>query len=132
MYWNFYLTEIFDNFRSFWLGHASAPDRNKFPSAHNYYLDFIYNFGFLAVLPLLGMVAFTVYSAVRNTFRIWASPEVLGVMGVVLFFVLADNMLKVGMRQPYPGIITFFLWGIVISACIEMRREKNGQGQAGS
>jgi hypothetical protein len=52
---------------------------------------------------------------------------VLGVVGVVLFFLLADNMLKVGMRQPYPGIITFFLWGIVISACIEMRRERKGQ-----
>ena len=25
------------------------------------------------------------------------------------------NMLKVGMRQPYPGIITFFLWGLLLS-----------------
>jgi hypothetical protein len=127
MYWRFYVSEVFENLSSFWLGHVSAPDRTKYPSAHNYYLDFIYNFGFLAVLPLLGLVAFTVYSAVRNTFRIWASSEVLGVVGVVLFFLLADNMLKVGMRQPYPGIITFFLWGIVISACIEMRRERKGQ-----
>ena len=126
VYWNFYLTEIFDNFRTFWLGHASAPDRNKFPSAHNYYLDFIYNFGFLAVLPLLGMVAFTVYSAVRNTFRIWASSEVLGVIGVVLFFLLADNMLKVGMRQPYPGIVTFFLWGIALSVLVEFSKERAG------
>ncbi|MDR7281964.1 hypothetical protein J2X84_000779 [Pseudomonas corrugata] len=128
MYWNFYLTEVFDNFRSFWLGHASAPDRNSIPSAHNYYLDFIYNFGFLAVLPLLGMVAFTVYSTVRNISRIWASSELLGIMGVVLFFLLADNMMKVGMRQPYPGIITFFLWGVVISVCIKMNREKNIRG----
>ena len=24
-------------------------------------------------------------------------------------------MLKVGMRQPYPGIITFFIWGLLIA-----------------
>jgi len=127
VYWSFYLSEIFDNFNSFWLGHVSVPDRNKFPSAHNYYLDFIYNFGFLAFLPLLGLVAFTVYSAVRNTLRIWASSEVLGVMGVVLFLLLADNMLKVGMRQPYPGIITFFLWGIVLSILVGFRKERAGR-----
>ncbi|MBV6824262.1 hypothetical protein [Pseudomonas sp. PD9R] len=124
VYWHFYLSQIFDSFSSFWLGHAGAPDRTKFPSAHNYYLDFIYNFGFLAVLPLLGLVAFTVWNAVRNTFRIWASSEVLGVLGVVLFFVLADNMLKVGMRQPYPGIITFFLWGIILTVLSQYRSGK--------
>lgn len=124
VYWNFYLSEIFDNFSSFWLGHVNAPDRSKFPSAHNYYLDFIYNFGFLAILPLLGLIVFTVYSAVRNTFSIWASSEVLGVMGVVLFLLLADNMLKVGMRQPYPGIITFFLWGIVLSILAGLGKER--------
>lgn len=129
VYWNFYLSEIFEDFRSFWLGHVSAPDRSKFPSAHNYYLDFIYNFGFLAVLPILGLAAFTVYFAVRNSLRIWGSSEVLGMMGVVLFLLFVDNMLKVGMRQPYPGIITFFLWGIVISTCLKLRNEKNDLGQ---
>lgn len=124
VYWRFYLSEIFDSYSSFWLGHVSAPDRTKFPSAHNYYFDFIYNFGFLAVLPLLGLVVFTVYSALRNTLRIWASPEVIGIMGVVLFFVLADNMLKVGMRQPYPGIITFFLWGVVLAVLVGFRNGK--------
>lgn len=130
VYWKFYLSEIFDNFRSFWLGHVKAPDRSQFPSAHNYYLDFIYNFGFLAVLPLLGLVAFTVYSAIRNTLRIWASSQILGMVGVVLFLLLADNMMKVGMRQPYPGIITFFLWGIVISVCLKLRGERRGHGQS--
>jgi hypothetical protein len=30
----------------------------------------------------------------------------------LLFF---ENMLKSGMRQPYPGIITFFIWGLLIT-----------------
>jgi hypothetical protein len=124
VYWKFYWSEIFNTVRSFWLGHEAAPDRTKFPSAHNYYLDFIYNFGFLAILPLVSLIAYTVYSAARNSLKIWASSEVLGLMGVVLFLLLADNMLKVGMRQPYPGIITFFLWGIVISVCLRFRGER--------
>lgn len=124
VYWRFYVTEIFDSYKTFWFGHVSAPDRSKFPSAHNYYLDFIYNFGFLAILPLLGLVVFTTYSAVRNTFSIWASSKVMGLMGVVLFLLLADNMLKVGMRQPYPGIITFFLWGMALSILVEYGRER--------
>ena len=132
VYWHFYLSEIFDSFRSFWLGHVNAPDRSKFPSAHNYYLDFIYNFGFLAVLPLLGLVAFTACSVLRSAFSIWASSEMLGLVGVVIFLLLVDNMLKVGMRQPYPGIITFFLWGVVISACIKMRSEQVDFGRSGT
>ncbi|WP_460139899.1 hypothetical protein [Pseudomonas sp. S2_E01] len=130
-YWNYYLIEVFDNFRSFWLGHEQAPDRSKIPSAHNYYLDFIYNFGFLAVLPILGLISFTIYSVIRNASRIWASSEVLGATGVVVFLLLADNMLKVGMRQPYPGILTFFLWGVVIAILVEMKRGKGAPQQAG-
>jgi hypothetical protein len=34
---------------------------------------------------------------------------------VVLFLILTDNSLKVGMRQPYPGILTFFFWGVLLS-----------------
>ena len=29
--------------------------------------------------------------------------------------VIIDNSFKVGLRQPYPGIITFFLWGLLLS-----------------
>ena len=29
-----------------------------------------------------------------------------------LFFV--ENMLKVGLRQPYPGILSYFIWGLLI------------------
>ena len=37
-------------------------------------------------------------------------------LSVVVFFLLfVDNFVKVGMRQPYPGIVAFFLWGILLS-----------------
>jgi tetrahydromethanopterin S-methyltransferase subunit E len=28
---------------------------------------------------------------------------------------MVDSNLKVGLRQPYPGMMMFFLWGILIS-----------------
>ncbi|MFC3940611.1 hypothetical protein CCU68_04195 [Pseudomonas gingeri NCPPB 3146 = LMG 5327] len=124
IYWQYYLSGIFDSFSSFWLGHVEAPDRKEFPSAHNYYMDFVYNFGFLAILPLLCLIVFTVYFSIRNMFKICASPQLFGLTGVVLFLLLADNMLKVGMRQPYPGIMTFFLWGVLLSAFIGLKNEK--------
>jgi len=45
---------------------------------------------------------------------ILARPDLLGLTGVVLFLLVIDNSLKVGLRQPYPGIITFFLWAVVL------------------
>jgi hypothetical protein len=44
-----------------------------------------------------------------------SSPEFLCLTSVVMFLLLIDNSLKVGLRQPYPGIFTFFLWGILLS-----------------
>jgi len=129
VYWKFYLLGITQDVSTFVLGHVSVLDRSQFPSAHNYYLDFIYHFGFLAILPLLGLIVFTVYSIVGQASRVWLNPGLLGASGVLLFLLFVDNMLKVGMRQPYSGIITFFLWGVVISACIKLRNEQNGHGQ---
>jgi hypothetical protein len=34
---------------------------------------------------------------------------------ITIFLLLIDNSFKVGLRQPYPGIITFFLWGLLLS-----------------
>jgi len=32
-----------------------------------------------------------------------------------VYLLLFENMLKVGMRQLYPGIITLFIWGLLIA-----------------
>lgn len=32
-----------------------------------------------------------------------------------MYLLLFENMLKVGMRQLYPGIITLFIWGLLIA-----------------
>ena len=115
VYWKFYAGEVFGSVKSAAFGHATPPDRTKYPSAHNYFLDFAYNFGLIALLPLLGLIALTLLWIWRNWRAIAASPPLLGLAAVVLCLILVDNSLKVGMRQPYPGILTFFLWGVLLT-----------------
>jgi len=113
LYWKYYVGEILSSTKSAVLDHVAPPDRRHYPSAHNYYLDFTFNFGLLALLPLLGLLTVTLVLAYRNWGAIAASPPHLGLASVVVFFDIVDNSLKVGMRQPYPGILTFFLWGLL-------------------
>jgi O-antigen ligase len=114
-YWKFYGGSIFSDAYTAALGHATPPDRTRNPSAHNYYLDFAYNFGLVALLPMLALLGFTFAGIWRRRREIMASSPLLGLTLAVMFLVLIDNSLKVGMRQPYPGILTFFLWGVLLS-----------------
>ncbi|MGE7991603.1 hypothetical protein ACQKPE_11230 [Pseudomonas sp. NPDC089554] len=115
IFWLFYLGGVKESWTSFLFGHERPPDRSKFPSAHNYYLDFIYNFGALALLPLLALILHTVLGVWKHSSRILGEPGMLAVTGVSMFILLIDNSLKVGMRQPYPGIVSFFLWGVLLA-----------------
>jgi hypothetical protein len=119
-YWEYYATNIVRDFGTFSFGHAMRPDRTKYPSAHNYFLDFVYNFGVLALLPLLALIGYTVFLTHRYRSRIRESSSLLGLTLVVLFLILVDNSFKVGLRQPYPGILTYFLWGLLLSRLATM------------
>lgn len=123
-YWEYYLEKITGSWRSFLLGSPEPPSRSQYPSAHNYYLDFVYNFGTLAFIPMLFLVGYTVFMIIRTGRRIAQSPDVLVLCLVVLFLLFVDNLLKVGLRQPYPAIFTFFLWGLLLTKLSTLAREK--------
>ena len=113
--WLYYINGILSDPFTFLLGHFVPPDRKLWPSAHNYYLDFMYNFGFIAALVLMGFVIFTGIQLYKNRDHIVKAPSLLGLTVVVLFLLVPDSLVKVGMRQLYPGIITFFLWGLLLA-----------------
>ena len=101
--------------RSLLFGHAERPDRETSPSAHNFYLDLVYNFGIFALLPWLFLLSRTgklMWGVIRDR---TATTDLYWLLGSVAFFILVDNSLKVGFRQPYPGILMFFLWGVLLS-----------------
>ncbi len=112
-HWQFYGKGIVAGAEEFFFGHAYPPDRSVHPSAHNYYLDLLYNFGVLPLAPLLvlliysGLLVYRLSSLLRSDWFLLAS-----VLGVLIMFGV-DNSLKVGLRQPYPGIFGFFLLGLL-------------------
>ena len=114
-YWKYYVESITSSPQIFLVGHVEPPDRVQYPSAHNYYLDFIYNFGMLALLPMLAALAYVLTMLYRIRKELYASPGLIGLAFVALFLMLVDNSLKVGLRQPYPGIFSYFLVGLLIA-----------------
>jgi hypothetical protein len=120
-YWHYYETGILSDIGSFAFGHSAPPNRSAIPSAHNYYLDFVFNFGAVAMAAVLTLAVLTVVRLYRYRAPILASPGTLALAGVVLFLLFPDNLLKVGMRQPYPGIVTFFLWGVLLARLDALR-----------
>lgn len=127
VYWRFYFEGVMESGETFLLGHAQAPDRKLYPSAHNYYLDIAYNFGFIALLPLLALVGFTVFTVLRYFPILWRGSYELSLAGVVIFLLMVDNLFKVGMRQPYPGIVTYFFWGVLLAVLLRICKSEQSR-----
>jgi hypothetical protein len=120
--WTIHGRGIVENPQTLLFGHSEALDRAVTTSAHNYYLDFVYNFGAVAFLPLFALICYTVVLVVRNRSAVSRDLGLLGLALVVLFLVLVDSNFKVTLRQPYPGVFTFFLWGLLLSRLSRLRR----------
>ena len=113
--WHTYGRGITESASTALLGHPEALSRGVSTSAHNYYLDFVYNFGLIAILPLLALIAFTVRLLLLQRHAIGIDLKTAGLAFVVLFILLVDSNFKVTLRQSYPGAFTFFLWGLLLS-----------------
>lgn len=113
--WMFYIEGVWSSWASGLLGHEQAPARELHPSALNYYLDFAYNFGLLGVMPLVLLVLYSLIAVGRQRKAFWACPSATGLALVVFFMLLLDSAFKVGLRQPYSGVIMFFLWGVLLA-----------------
>jgi hypothetical protein len=112
--WTKYGAGVVESGRSVLVGHREAFERLEASSAHNYYLDLLYNFGVIAFLPLLALIAYTAMLIARRP-QVLADFVTLGFVLVVAFLVLVDNNFKVNLRQPYPGVFSFFVWGVLLT-----------------
>jgi len=122
-HWQYYFVKIVTAPKVLLIGNDEITERTKHPSAHNYYIDFIYNFGLIALFPILILLVRTCVMIFRHREKIYLSPGMIGLCFVTLFLLLVDNSLKVGLRQPYPGIFTFFLWGLLLSRLLDWNNE---------
>jgi len=113
--WRVFADGVIASPRSFLFGHATRPDHNMYPNAHNYWLDAAYSFGILAILPMLTLLVMTIRLVWNQRARVLSDPVLLGTTTAAGYLVLAESMFTIGMRQPYPGIITFFILGLLLS-----------------
>jgi len=113
--WKFYITGITADKKMLLFGNAERPKRTEYPSAHNYYLDLAYNFGILSLIPIIAMLILTLKRVFNLRKTLFEDSALVGLVFVTFYLLLIDNSFKVGLRQPYPGIITFFLWGLLLS-----------------
>jgi hypothetical protein len=111
--WALYRNGIGESSRTMVFGHVEPFSREVKTSAHNWYLDFTYSFGLVSLLPVLGLMAYTAHLAWRR--RQFLSGQTWWLMSLVAFLVLVDSNFKVTLRQPYPGIFAYFLWGLLLS-----------------
>ncbi|VEN74463.1 conserved membrane hypothetical protein [Candidatus Desulfarcum epimagneticum] len=121
--WELYSDSIMTDGKTFLLGNNKPFDRALATSAHNFFLDFIYNFGFLAILPIFFLVGYSLLLAFKLRGHIFKSQRLLGLCMVVFFLILVDNNFKATFRQPYPGILIFFLWGLLLNRLMTLKRK---------
>lgn len=112
--WMLFSKPIFSSPSSFLFGHPPM-DRSVRTSAHNYYIDLTYNFGIIGLLPIMILIAYTARLLWQRRRDVLASNRLLWLAILVAFFIIIDSNFKVTLRQPYPGIFVFFLWGLLLA-----------------
>jgi len=114
-FWILFGQELFSDVQSLVLGTAERPDVKLYPSAHNYYLDIAFHFGVLSLIPIGILFLMTMRRIVTLGAAVLRDPRLLTLIVVLGFMLLVENSFLVGLRQPYSGIFTFFLWGILLA-----------------
>ncbi|NLA41661.1 MAG: hypothetical protein GX874_09680 [Smithella sp.] len=111
--WKLYYNGIVESGKTLILGHPAPFPREVKTSAHNWYLDTAYNFGLISLLPVILLLIYTLNLLWQG--RAEWPPGTLWLAAIVLYLVVVDSNFKVTLRQPYPGIFTFFMWGMLLS-----------------
>ena len=111
--WTFFGRAIIANKTTLLIGHTQPMPREIRSSPHNFYIDIAYTFGLLGLLPIFGLIGYTGYLSWQRRKNLGESTWWL--FAIVAYLVLIDSNFKVTLRQPYPGIFAYFLWGLLLS-----------------
>ena len=114
-YWRFYVAEIVSTPTRLVFGHSIRLDSSQYPGAHNYYLGLAYNFGVISLLPFLYLIIVSISRFRKALMSNNNPPDLIMLAALVAFFIFIDNFFKVGFSQPYPGMMMFFLWGVLLA-----------------
>lgn len=106
--WNVYVKDIWENNLIFFGSRLLDLDK-KYNGAHNLFIDSIYKFGILLTIPFFYLFIFFFFSIIKETNK--KKKEIL-----ILFFIflLIENFFKVSLKQPYSGIISYYIFAILL------------------
>jgi hypothetical protein len=118
--WERFGSGVLESPKTILVGHAEPMPREVRSSAHNWYIDTAYTFGIVAVIPVLGLLLYS--GGLCWAYRRSVPPQTWWLVGIVFYLVVIDSNFKVTLRQPYPGIFAFFMWGLLLARLDEIRR----------
>jgi hypothetical protein len=127
--WFLFGKPIFANATTLLFGQEKPLDRSVRTSAHNYFIDMAFNFGLLGLVPVISLLGLTLRRAFAVRRGLLGDPALTGLLVAVLFFVLIDSSFKVTLRQPYPGLVAFFLWGALLAQLRRLAGSSRDPGQ---
>ena len=113
--WKFFANAIIEAPKILVSGSDVHLDRYLHPSAYNYWLDVIYRLGVLPLIPLFTLLALIIRKVWRQRLTIVKSPLCLGTSLIVFNLFFVESMFGAGLRQPYSGLISFFILGCLIA-----------------
>lgn len=102
-----YFQAISNDKRILFLGDKNGKLDKKFKSSHNLILDIIYKFGLILVIPYL----YLFFSILHKLSKFKNKKNDFTSFLVLLIAILVENFFKLSLKQPYPGIISFYLIG---------------------
>ncbi len=110
-----YISKLIDNPRWLAFGTPHVIERQIAPSAHNYFLDLVANFGLLGIAPTTALIFISLYGLITSkNRRLPLTVGSLALTGILLYLIVFHNSLTVALRQPYSGTLIFFLWGLLL------------------
>jgi hypothetical protein len=105
-----YLREIY-NFENFLFGKNNLDELNPlFNTSFNYFVDFIYNLGFLTLLPLIYLIV-QFFINFLNYIKKSNSKFIIFLSISILIFLIIDTFIKSSLRELYTGSLLYFFWG---------------------
>jgi GT2 family glycosyltransferase len=111
--WRLFGSGIVESPKTALAGHPQPMPREIRSSPHNWYIDIAYTFGLLALIPMAVLIGHTAVLCWRQ--RKALDRESWCLVWVVFYLVAIDSNFKVTLRQPYPGIFAYFLWGLLLA-----------------
>ena len=107
--WKDYYDEIKSNKNIIFFGSQNYELDETHKSAHNLILDIIYKFGFTLVITYL--LLFLIIKKKILYFKNQKQINNFLSLFLILIISIIENMFKVSLKQPYPGLISFYLIG---------------------